>query len=59
MKVIRIITRADAIRLGLKRYMTGKPCKRGHFAERRTKQGDCTTCNQKRTEDVTEWIAAL
>ncbi len=45
MIVIRIVTRADAIRLGLSRYLTGKPCKRGHIAERRTRQGDCTECN--------------
>jgi len=44
--VIRIVTRADAIRLGLSRYMTGKPCKRGHTVERRTKQGDRTECNR-------------
>lgn len=44
MIVIRIVTRADAIRLGLSRYLTGKPCKRGHIAERRTRQGDCTEC---------------
>ncbi|MEA9644477.1 hypothetical protein ABQF78_008185 [Xanthomonas campestris] len=43
--VIRIVTRADAIRPGLSRYLTGKPCKRGHIAERRTRQGDCTDCN--------------
>ncbi|MEA9482428.1 hypothetical protein VC290_19150 [Xanthomonas campestris] len=46
MIVIRIVTRADAIRLGLSRYLTGKPCKRGHRAERRTSQGDCTECNR-------------
>jgi hypothetical protein len=35
--------RAEAKSLGLKMYNTGKPCKRGHFADRYT-TGQCTEC---------------
>lgn len=38
-----IILRKDAERLGLKRYFTGKPCKRGHISEYFVK-GSCCTC---------------
>lgn len=36
--------RADAKRLGLVRYFTGKLCSRGHVAERLTSNGSCLTC---------------
>ena len=39
-----IITRKDAVARGLIRYFTGKPCKHGHVAERRTDTGNCTKC---------------
>ncbi len=38
-----IITRAQAKAQGLKRYFTGKPCKRGHVAEARI-GGGCVEC---------------
>jgi 5-methylcytosine-specific restriction endonuclease McrA len=41
----RIISRQDAIRLDLKRYFTGKPCKRGHLCERITKRASCSECD--------------
>jgi hypothetical protein len=31
----------QAIALGLKRYFTGEPCKRGHIAERNVRSGLC------------------
>ncbi len=34
-------TRAEAIARGLPRYFTGKPCQRGHVAERKTSGGNC------------------
>ncbi|MBT2771326.1 hypothetical protein J7J47_03660 [Halomonas sp. ISL-60] len=40
----KIITRAEAKAQGLKRYYTGKKCKRGHLSERRTQQADCIAC---------------
>ncbi len=40
----KIIKRREAIVLGLERYYTGKPCKRGHVAFRSTKWRLCDTC---------------
>jgi 5-methylcytosine-specific restriction endonuclease McrA len=40
-----IITRAEAIERGLKRYFTGEPCKYGHVAERLTSRSYCCVCN--------------
>lgn len=39
-----IITRAEAKAKGLTRYFTGKPCPKGHIAERATGCGGCVTC---------------
>jgi hypothetical protein len=39
------VTQAEAKALGLKRYFSGKPCKRGHVAERFT-NGGCTLCHK-------------
>jgi 5-methylcytosine-specific restriction endonuclease McrA len=49
-----IISRADAKAQGLKRYFTGKPCKRGHIAERRVDGKCCTICS---TITNARWIA--
>jgi transposase len=39
-----IVSRSEAAALGLPRYFTGKPCKRGHVTERRTDNADCFDC---------------
>jgi hypothetical protein len=39
-----IITRAEAMALGLTRYFTGKPCCRGHIDQRSTKSASCFEC---------------
>lgn len=39
-----LITRAEAIASGLRRYFTGKPCKSGHIAERLLSK-KCVVCN--------------
>lgn len=44
MKCVHIIERRRAKALGMLRYFTGKPCKYGHFDERRTSIGHCVTC---------------
>ena len=36
--------RAEAKDLKLDKYCTGKPCKRGHFADRYTKSAQCVEC---------------
>lgn len=40
----KIITRKKAKELGLSKYFTGKPCLRGHVAERYSRCGKCTEC---------------
>lgn len=40
-----IISRKQAKELGLKKYFTGKPCKRGHVCERRLPNNCCVECN--------------
>lgn len=40
-----IILLAAAKQAGLKRYFTGKPCPRGHVAERFVIRRQCTVCN--------------
>jgi hypothetical protein len=45
--MLKIITRAEAKALGLKRYFTGKPCKRGHVCERKADDGCCLECARK------------
>lgn len=39
-----VIGRQDAINAGLSRYFTGKPCKRGHIAERGANHKHCVAC---------------
>jgi len=37
-------TRAEAVRLGVDRFFTGKPCCRGHIAPRYVSSPNCATC---------------
>lgn len=37
-------TRAEAKQLGVKHYLTGKPCKRGHISPRLTSDSGCSEC---------------
>lgn len=39
-------TRKDAKRLGIAKYFTGMPCKRGHVSPRHV-GGDCISCNRE------------
>jgi hypothetical protein len=41
---MEIITREDAHKSGRLYYFTGKPCKRGHIAQRYTSTGGCRDC---------------
>ena len=45
---LRAFSRHDAQLLGRSRYFTGKPCKRGHTAERLTKTCHCIACETDR-----------
>ena len=41
----KIVTRQEALKMGLKTYFTGRPCKKGgHLSERRTNSSDCLEC---------------
>ena len=48
---MKIISRDDAIKLGLKNYFTGKPCKYGHISERQVANHVCVTCRNKRQRE--------
>lgn len=48
---MKIISRDDAIKLGLKNYFTGKPCKHGHISERQVANHVCVTCRNKRQRE--------
>lgn len=50
-----IMTRAEARAQGLKKYFTGKPCARGHQAERFVNGNKCAECA---AEDTAKWRAA-
>jgi putative sterol carrier protein len=45
-----IITKAEAVALGLKHYYTGVLCKRGHDAKRRISSNDCVVCSKERQQ---------
>lgn len=44
-----MVEHADAVERGLPRYFTGKPCLRGHIAERSTKNRECIACANERS----------
>lgn len=46
-----VVTRAQARAQGLPRYFTGKPCKRGHVAERYTRNLTCVDCDLAKTRE--------
>lgn len=48
-----IVSRNEAIRAGLFKYNTGKPCQRGHESLRYTSTGQCIECSARRTRSVT------
>lgn len=47
---MKIVMRAEAIKLGLSHYFTGKPCKNGHISERNTYGRGCMKCNKDKVE---------
>ncbi len=49
-----IINRADAKRLGLKRYFTGQPCHVGHIAERLVSNYCCWDCSKLAYQEYKE-----
>lgn len=55
----KIIQRQEARALGLKRYFTGKPCKRGHVTFREVARGNCVECNRLWRQDNAEKVSFL
>lgn len=45
------ISRADAVKKGLTRYFTGKPCPHGHISERMISSYGCCECNTQKYYD--------
>lgn len=41
---MQIISKSEAVILGLKKYFTGKPCKQGHISEKYTNKSTCVEC---------------
>lgn len=41
---MKIISRLEAAKLGLKKFYTGKPCRHGHMAERYVSTQACLAC---------------
>lgn len=39
-------TRAEAVKTGSRKYLTGRPCRQGHNAPRYTTTGNCTACQK-------------
>jgi hypothetical protein len=46
--IVEIISWKEAFARGLSRYYTGKPCKRGHIAERKVASRTCCVCDRER-----------
>lgn len=44
--MLKVITREEALHLGLNKYFTGKPCKKGHIEERYVLDYQCTLCKK-------------
>lgn len=53
------IERKEARIQGLKRYYTGKPCKRGHVDERYVANGRCLSCMDKWKEDNRDKVVSM
>jgi hypothetical protein len=54
MKDSKVIARAEAKALGLKRYFTGEPCKRGHVVERFVSGAKCSECSRLSDERINQ-----
>lgn len=48
---MEVVGRTEAMRLGLTRYFTGKPCKRGHIAERTCSSAICLECGREKARE--------
>lgn len=51
---MEIISKKEAKKLGLKNYFTGKPCSKGHLAERKVSCGNCILCQRENNKTYRE-----
>lgn len=56
---MEVISRKDALALGLKSYFTGKPCKHGHVSERQSTNGNCLECLKIKKEQNPEYYREI
>lgn len=49
---MKVVSRKNAQELGLTRYFTGKPCKRGHVSERIVSTLTCVSCKNEREREI-------
>ena len=49
-----LISRRNAMRLGMVRYYTGKPCVNGHVSERYVGSGACVACVRESAKEFRE-----
>ena len=55
---MKIISKKEAEAKGLKRFFTGKPCRRGHVAEKFISNYACAECNTQRCNEKREELNA-
>lgn len=55
---MNVVSRQDALSLGLATYFTGNPCKNGHVSERYTKHRSCIECLREcaAREESKKWM---
>ena len=51
--------RKEAIRLNVRKYNDGRPCKRGHFGYRYTKDGGCCKCSNNTSRRHSKKLSKL
>ncbi len=49
---MEIVSRKEAVALGLKRFFTGKPCNNDHLADRLTSSGGCVECTRAKRPEL-------
>lgn len=55
---MEVMTRLQAAEKGLLRYYTGKPCRRGHHAERYTRSNMCVECSKLAADRFNRKVSA-
>lgn len=56
---MKVIGRQEAIKQGLLRYFTGKPCLRGHISERAVSHRGCLSCHSENQDPAKARVNGL